>query len=99
MNTWPHPSLVYEVMALVSAAVYAAVMAVAAPKDAALHQRGPYRAAMMNPAMAAMSTTEATSQAWSVGRALPPEGAAARKNPPRPATMTTAPSHSCQPSR
>ena len=48
----------------------------------------------MNAAMAPMSTTEATSQAWLEGMAFPPAGAAARKNPPRPATMTTAPSHS-----
>ena len=99
MNTWPHPSLVYEVMALVSAAVYAAVMAVAAPKAAARHHRGPCRAETMKAAMAPSRITEATNQAWLVGMAFPPAGAAARKNPPRPATMTRAPSHSFQPSR
>ena len=76
-----------------------AVTAVAAPNAAARHHRGPRRPARMHPVMTVHSRTVATTH-WEVdGRAWPPWGWAARKNPPRPATTVTAPSHSRIPSR
>src|SRR3984957_577647 len=83
--------------ALMSAAVKAKPMALAVPKSAARHQRGPRNANATATAIAPPHIVAAIAQAHGVGGAPPGRGLAKIRKPASPAPAASAPKNSREP--